>query len=828
MMIKIESTESGEVFNVKIEQSMESLKYQLSLLTSTSPQDQIILFGPPFKILDAHFGPNLDISEKRVFVFNRRILSDVSIEPLITSIPHKNIDISTLQTTRTQSDPPITLSDYEKRFRIQLEIEQQVEKSLKELTPIYEKFLSLNQVQIDGTNAAISNLRDIFSSVKKSYETLEEKICEQQKHHLELVLNFESNLNKLIKIELHPAIKNAINKHKMENLSASYSQAEINTLYDCIPADRERAFLKQCADNHYKVEDNLRRVRSLFADISERVSALRAPPPVGDWDDELGMNAVFGLVRDQTEAVSRCRRSYQVAYEAAQSDSESVEEVDMLASLRNLWTESQTGGMAVVDRLQQVSRSKARLEEAQLSFSRMIFSTLRRVAVLQTEIQFKLKKDVDWMKRLSTGKNEYFSHLEQLASLPKTYSHLLKEISRRNSYNKLFESHVDVASEKISSFRNTEIKERELFMQTHGHSLPPIFFKVISTLKEKPPYFSLTVTEPQILPEINVLDVSHTDADSLDSFCLTDNMTDTTLQLLDRVMQQSDGPKSGSVILPAATADRSVERGGESSDREERYEQLSYAYSQLQRRYDDLLRDSQPLHSTPTQPLLLLLQTETVVEEVSSETCITLSQLEELLLVIRDGQSELYGGSSLLGLDSFRDEAEAEKCCCCCEWMSTVVPLDKQGRLTKLFKETLVMTRSVAKALQHQQKHPKITFKNFQVGDIALFVPHSVENRQKWTAFHSNSPYRFLSDESLEPFLSNSKKKEQRAHILARIIFIETKITTEEYNPYELSVGTEFYICVAEAVKPVETNSGESSISMKLGDSVGDRSSSNI
>ena len=51
--MKIESTESGDVFNIKIGQSIESVKYQLSLLTSIAPQDQIILLGPPFKILDS-------------------------------------------------------------------------------------------------------------------------------------------------------------------------------------------------------------------------------------------------------------------------------------------------------------------------------------------------------------------------------------------------------------------------------------------------------------------------------------------------------------------------------------------------------------------------------------------------------------------------------------------------------------------------------------------------------------------------------------------------------------------------------------------------------
>lgn len=76
MKLKIESTETGEVFNMRLESrwdiewnisfsfnkitklyhilsSIDKLKFQVSLLIPIPPQDQIMLIGPPYKILDS-------------------------------------------------------------------------------------------------------------------------------------------------------------------------------------------------------------------------------------------------------------------------------------------------------------------------------------------------------------------------------------------------------------------------------------------------------------------------------------------------------------------------------------------------------------------------------------------------------------------------------------------------------------------------------------------------------------------------------------------------------------------------------------------------------
>ena len=78
MKLKIESTETGEVFNMRMENrfvdvplykcdllsnliitirfsmfSIDKLKFQVSLLIPIPPHDQIMLIGPPYKILDS-------------------------------------------------------------------------------------------------------------------------------------------------------------------------------------------------------------------------------------------------------------------------------------------------------------------------------------------------------------------------------------------------------------------------------------------------------------------------------------------------------------------------------------------------------------------------------------------------------------------------------------------------------------------------------------------------------------------------------------------------------------------------------------------------------
>lgn len=98
----------------------------------------------------------------------------------------------------------------------------------------------------------------------------QEKLREQQSKHTALIDNFDASLRALSAVPLHPALRAAIEDYQGSALGSSTASATsasagaagagaaggagaTGTLLDCIPVDRERVFLSQCAANHRKV-----------------------------------------------------------------------------------------------------------------------------------------------------------------------------------------------------------------------------------------------------------------------------------------------------------------------------------------------------------------------------------------------------------------------------------------------------------------------------------------------------------------------------------------------------------------------------------------------
>jgi hypothetical protein len=93
---------------------------------------------------------------------------------------------------------------------------------------------------------------------------LKAKLREQQSKHTALIENFDASLRALSAVPLHPALRAAIEDYQGSALGSSTASAgsaavassaagNTGTLLDCIPVDREKVFLSQCAANHRKV-----------------------------------------------------------------------------------------------------------------------------------------------------------------------------------------------------------------------------------------------------------------------------------------------------------------------------------------------------------------------------------------------------------------------------------------------------------------------------------------------------------------------------------------------------------------------------------------------
>jgi hypothetical protein len=112
-------------------------------------------------------------------------------------------------------------------------------------------------------------------------------------------------------------------------------------------------------------------------------------------------------------------------------------------------------------------------------------------------------------------------------------------------------------------------------------------------------------------------------------------------------------------------------------------------------------------------------------------------------------------------------------------------------------KQVIESTQNLCSMVVNRWQYPRLSFMDFKIGDIALFMPAFIEHKKIWMAFNSGSPNYFLADDSLSVFLSKGKNKEQRTSIIGRIIFLDKK-QAETNNPFCIPAGVEYHLCFAE------------------------------
>ena len=272
----------------------------------------------------------MEVESKRIFVYNKKILSDPSKEPKKVRLqPFESPELSEMEPSiqyalqelkdglnipadniyPTQESSRKQLADLEVFFQRQLKIGETVQTFIHEAIQTFQTSCTQHKVQLDGIQAAILNLKDTFQSSKKPYEIYEPKLSKQQEAHIKLLNDFEKTLSILRSVELHPSLKHAISKYISSNTdtsssnsnifsdtasassnrskasgdgicstseasSSSTATATINSLCDCIPVDRERTYYMQCCENHRVVEETLLRIQGVYGDITEGVNNL--------------------------------------------------------------------------------------------------------------------------------------------------------------------------------------------------------------------------------------------------------------------------------------------------------------------------------------------------------------------------------------------------------------------------------------------------------------------------------------------------------------------------------------------------------------------------
>lgn len=392
----------------------------------------------------------------------------------------------------------------------------------------------------------------------------------------------------------------------------------------------------------------------------------------------------------QVEDMQSLREAYQNAYSSARSNAET------LTNHEGRSKEFAEGYNNVFQKMKSRCNFLRKLkEDFQVSrdeTNALVYATLRLIAQVQSEIQFKLKREVEWFKKwLTAGGDRYFKHIRQIYMLPQCYAAMLHEMIRRNAFERALLKDVGDIQSRIENRQATEITKREDFMKLYGVNLPPIFFKVFPTLKEKPiPVEGIDTRVTESLPDIEEFTEPETPLHQEEQASSSKGKRDAETSM------------SGSLL----------------SEREQVL-QLREELDQLQSK----LRETASRSSTA-------LDLSSLANPISN-----------LYKLVNDGEV-----SALLPPfpQSVSTQEDGDS-------PTLEVPVG-EGRIlqhTPALANILDRVENMILLLKRKTRYPEITFMDFQIGDIALFMPAYVNNRKIWMAFNSGFPYRFLAEVSI-------------------------------------------------------------------------------
>uniref|UniRef100_A0AAV1V5J4 Autophagy-related protein 11 C-terminal domain-containing protein n=1 Tax=Peronospora matthiolae TaxID=2874970 RepID=A0AAV1V5J4_9STRA len=474
---------------------IEELREELERLSGVPMGEQILLCGPPFARLDprrAVEAYGLPADHKEVFLYDRRLLSRetttaavlpaaAALTPAEVTLPSQPVASSGGSKMLSESSHPMmrALAEYEGYFQLQVSQSEALQNGSLANIRASERGAQELQVQERAIAAAVANLDLFKTSMMKHFAPFWAEFEAASNKHEGLLDKFDSHLEVLTTVELHPALVTA----------------ERKTLYDCIPVEKEREWAAQCEQSHTHVRVQVLKLQQVHDEIcSEVVDMMTAHAEWSRGHDEASveLEQMKALCSKQMIITRTLRDNLQYVLS-------SIEETSAIAGGSNLMQAS-TNALDVCRRIDKLYQGQQNMvPDAQKLLERIAYhvneiaarkdiayawvhSTLRRVSILQSKIR-DFETSLAVFREALAAQKQHFHELEHLEKLPESYVACLKEISRRLKYGRLFSDRIQSMAEELAQMRGDEVQHREEFLRSYGQHLPRDF---VSGLAEKP------------------------------------------------------------------------------------------------------------------------------------------------------------------------------------------------------------------------------------------------------------------------------------------------------------------------------------------------------
>lgn len=761
------------------------------LAAAVAPQDQILLLGPPYKVPkdstfqseevvnalrlgdveddpiqeDAHTPRNiLSTTErtgaKRLFLFSKQALSENAPDPPPCSLDPKDVTIPTEApgpsplSLDPMGAPPLhqALAAYERQFMLYLAQGRVMADAADLRLSACRTCVQEQAVMARALRAAVSNLSDHYHGAARTRAEFTALFQAKTAAHGSLLQRFESILNGLAQIPLHPALV-AI---------ARTSGRTMETLQDTVPVDREKAWATQCQTSH-------QRLLSLFAELDTAFSQLgtQATREEDARQDRLAEEEIQNLwrnvegfakeIRDRQaqrlEQLTKAHRDVvQIVLNAINTQNED-EVQNAFTPMREMSSASKVIVPAMVEDDNRLKQLMVDIADSKTRIMQRMKIRLREVSVAQSSIQ-RVLSSVTVLRDALNQHSENMVHLEHVAELSNSYKAFLSELRRRRAYGQAITASSAAMIERLAQMRDDEVRAREKFLRGAGRHLMPAFFDIfVPTLATPPPLFT-----PQLPAMVEL--------DTLPNVGPSDSTADAIMQQSAAVGDHGVSSASTLTTESQPTPQQSVQMMnavGASNEAAQQQQQDHLIVSADEHSGDEVI-----LHpSTGTAA-------EAEAKTLAYENAVLRQALERL------------GGKPP---KSYIEEARQKEGCEATE-RSEIQSL--RNELDKVKLQNAALKASVGGKISD-----KISHSSFSIGDVGLFMPtgRGTGGKRMYLAFHTNCPHRYLSTDCI---------KGSPDYVLGRIIYQEELVAGEvgtDANPYGLHIGTKFWVLTVEVLK---------------------------
>lgn len=457
--------ENGHTFEFKCggDTPVEAIQHTIQHYCGIPPGDQLLLCGNTS--LDgthplAYY--KLPRDDREVFLYNKaRLLADSA--PPAQESPDTPVPIIP-PPPRPQDSPPVEVSadpalkalvSYETRFRYHFQVANAMYQCSVAKFELCRRLLREGQVQERALDTARSNLEHTFRKLSQRYSEFVRCFSQQHRAHVEMLANFERDVQRLRAVRLHPML-----------------QCEgRECLMDLLKENDLRKLADGCFSSHKQFEVKVSQLKANFLELKKRVENLFNVMSSGGCKDlEKLIKENQGVIGEQKSIMQSLSKDVDTSKKLVDDCSS----CQLSASLRPHDAVSAVGRIYEVhekDNLPSIRNFDHRLtkllekcKDKKNEMSNLVHVCMQRVKSTQISIRGMMNELIAFQEVM--GHQEDFDNLKVVSGLGHAYRACLAEVARRKSYFKLYTGLAGTYAEKLAAECENEKTRREDFHRT--------------------------------------------------------------------------------------------------------------------------------------------------------------------------------------------------------------------------------------------------------------------------------------------------------------------------------------------------------------------------